>query len=220
MTVSRSPSVCLYRRAHGSLWWRVDASVTPGGDILIISGDAEEWHAIVRGEAKDTLLRALRRTGDLTAGIGSTPEEEILARLHQHFFRDGGKPCGPFEEIKAFFRDHGVAWEGQFWASDGGEAPAPPPRGELVTVLARARGLLARPDNDFSWSSWQDADAALAEIDGLIAALEAGGAPDRATLALLFTVSGPMQEVSLASGWAREFVELAAAFDRAIAAEA
>ena len=40
-------------------------------------------------------------------------------------------------------------------------------------ILNEARALLALPGNDFAWSSWEDAAAALAELDAAIAALGA-----------------------------------------------
>jgi len=89
---------------------------------------------------------------------------------------------------------------------------------ELIAVLQAARMLLALPDNDFSWSSWADTDAALAEIDALINAIKDGRKADVLTLEVLFAVSGPIQEVSLSSGWGTPFVELAERFDRAIEA--
>jgi hypothetical protein len=88
-------------------------------------------------------------------------------------------------------------------------------RRELVAVLRQARALLALPGNDFAWSSWGDAPAALAELDRQIAALERGQLPPRPDLAVLFAPTGPIQEVSLSSGWAHEFLALAARFDAA-----
>jgi hypothetical protein len=88
-------------------------------------------------------------------------------------------------------------------------------RRELVGVLCEARFLLALPGNDFAWSSWADAPAALAELDRRIAAVEAGELPPLLDLAVLFAPTGPMQEVSLSSGWAHEFLAVAARFDAA-----
>lgn len=88
-------------------------------------------------------------------------------------------------------------------------------RRALLDVLREARGLLALPGNDFVWSSWQDEDAALLELDTLIAALEAGRLPSRLDLSILFAPTGPIQEVSISSGWADEFLVLASRFDRA-----
>jgi len=88
-------------------------------------------------------------------------------------------------------------------------------RAELRNVLLDARSLIALPDNNFDWSSWHDAAVALREIDGLVAALERGRVPSRLTMSVLFAPTGPIQEVSLSSGWAEEFLELAARFDAA-----
>ena len=60
-------------------------------------------------------------------------------------------------------------------------------RQELAAVLREARALLALPDNDFAWASWANAGAALAEVDKLVAALEAGRLPSRLTVSVLRT---------------------------------
>ncbi|MFC7241798.1 hypothetical protein ACFQO7_04820 [Catellatospora aurea] len=88
----------------------------------------------------------------------------------------------------------------------------------LVIVLGEVRAWLARPDNDFSWSSFVDADAALAEIDDLIAHVHAEGRVPFA-LSVLFAPTGPIQEVALSSGWGDEFLTLAARFDDASAGD-
>lgn len=82
-----------------------------------------------------------------------------------------------------------------------------------MEVLGQARTLLALPVNDFSWSSWEDADAALGEIDGMISRVKAGPLPDRLDVSILFAPTGPIQEVSISSGWGQEFLEVAARFD-------
>ncbi len=86
----------------------------------------------------------------------------------------------------------------------------------LVEVLREARRLLSRPDNDFAWSSWEDAPAALSEIDGIIVRIESGDMPGRSDIELLFLPTGPIQEVSVSSGWGQEFLHLASRFDRAV----
>jgi hypothetical protein len=82
---------------------------------------------------------------------------------------------------------------------------------ELITVLKQARALLALESNDFSWSSWKDQNRAISEIDSIIAALENGSIPE---IGFLFAPTGPIQEVSLSSGWENEFLELAEQFDK------
>jgi hypothetical protein len=86
-------------------------------------------------------------------------------------------------------------------------------REELVQILQQAQAILARPKNDFSWSSWRDAEQAIREIDGLISVIGSGALPERLDVAVLFAPTGPIQEVSPSSGWAREFLDLAARFD-------
>jgi hypothetical protein len=86
-------------------------------------------------------------------------------------------------------------------------------RQQLVEVLREARALLALPGNDFAWSSWEHAPVALAELDRQIADIESGQLPPQLELAVLFAPTGPMQEVSLSSGWAQEFLDVAARFD-------
>lgn len=86
----------------------------------------------------------------------------------------------------------------------------------LLAVLDAVREALSREDNDFSWSSWQDREAALAELDQLAAGAAAGNAGAILMLRVLFAPTGPIQEVSLSSGWGDEFLRLADAFDAAV----
>jgi hypothetical protein len=88
---------------------------------------------------------------------------------------------------------------------------------ELLAVLRDTRSHLARPDNDFSWSSWQDQAAALREMDELIATASVGPVPKK-VLDVLYLPTGPIQEVSLSSGWGDEFLELAQRYDNAVGA--
>ena len=86
----------------------------------------------------------------------------------------------------------------------------------LAAVLREARALLAIPDNCFAWSSWRSSAKALAEMDAAIAMCDAGGTPDIERLKLLFAPTGAIQEVSISSGWAEEFLAVAKRFDSAI----
>ena len=74
--------------------------------------------------------------------------------------------------------------------------------------------MLAMPENDFSWSSWEDQKAALDEIDAHIEQVLAGVVPN---IHVLYAPTGPIQEVSLSSGWGHEFIALADRFDNAMA---
>jgi hypothetical protein len=88
----------------------------------------------------------------------------------------------------------------------------------LLDIFQRARDLVARPDNDFAWSSWRDAEHALEEIDSIISRLQRGEIPDTFEMSILFAPTGPMQELSLSSGWGNRFLGLASEFDDAIEA--
>ena len=86
---------------------------------------------------------------------------------------------------------------------------------KLLSVLEEARGLLAAADNNFAWSSWRDCNDALDEIDTILSGLRSGILPSALTLHVLFAPTGPIQEVSLSSGWGDEYIELAERFDAA-----
>ena len=82
---------------------------------------------------------------------------------------------------------------------------------KLLTLLKETRALISRDGNDFSWSSWRDQDHAISERDAIIAEVEKGFIPE---IGVLFAPTGPIQEVSLRSGWGNEFLELAERFDK------
>lgn len=86
---------------------------------------------------------------------------------------------------------------------------APP----LLSILLEARELLARPGNDFAWSKWRSVEEAVAEMDRHIAIVDQGQPLERFRLNLLFAPTGSIQEVSMSSGWSRQFMELATRFD-------
>ena len=85
---------------------------------------------------------------------------------------------------------------------------------KLISIIKDTRNYLAREGNDYSWSSWNDQEQALSEVDSILTQLESGSVPD---IAVLFAPTGPIQEVSMSSGWSREFLGLAERFDEAYA---
>ena len=87
----------------------------------------------------------------------------------------------------------------------------------LLQVLRETRALLARPGNDFAWSTWDDATEALAELDVFISDIEAGRRFDGSKLSILFAPTADVQEVSVSSGWGDEFCRVAERFDSAFA---
>lgn len=96
------------------------------------------------------------------------------------------------------------------------EADTSDARALLKEVLAASIELVSLDDNDFSWSSWSDAAAAIQELEQHAASLRSRGRPDFEGMSLLFAPAGPMQELSLSSGWGETFVRLASYFDAAV----
>jgi hypothetical protein len=86
---------------------------------------------------------------------------------------------------------------------------------KLIPVFEEARRLVARPGNEFIWASWRDTEHAVGEIDGILNTLRSGRLPVMMTV--LFAPTGPMQELSIDSGWGHEFLDLADRFDEAMA---
>ena len=92
-----------------------------------------------------------------------------------------------------------------------------PNLGKLISVFEETRELLADPDNDFTWSSWEGREDALREMDGILLWLWCGLLPKSIlSMTVLYAPTGPIQEVSLSSGWGNEFLALADRFDEEI----
>lgn len=89
-----------------------------------------------------------------------------------------------------------------------------PDFGALISILEEAKFLLSQPDNDFTYSYWEDSVEALAEVEKVQLQLRNRVVSSNAEI--LFLPAGPIQEVSLSSGWGQEFLYLADHFDRAM----
>ena len=83
----------------------------------------------------------------------------------------------------------------------------------LLSVVDQALKLVLRPANDFSWSSWLSAEHASFELNHIRQAILSGDFSCLAALRVIFAPTGPMQELSLSSGWGDEFLSLAAQLD-------
>ncbi len=92
-----------------------------------------------------------------------------------------------------------------------------PDLGRLISVFEETRELLADPDNDFTWSSWVGCEDALSEMDGILSSLWCGVLPESLSMTVLYAPTGPIQEVSLSSGWGKAFLALAERFDEEMA---
>ncbi len=85
---------------------------------------------------------------------------------------------------------------------------------EFLDIVKEASLLLALPENDFSWSSWDNALDALEELKDIAGTVGTDEESAHRRLALLFAPTGPIQEVSLSSDWADEFLKLAERFEQ------
>lgn len=86
----------------------------------------------------------------------------------------------------------------------------------LISVFEEAVRFVLLPENDFSWSSWEDEEHASRELSGVIERLRSGEPTRNISMEIYFVVTGPLQELSLRSGWSQNFLDLADRFDSAI----
>lgn len=83
----------------------------------------------------------------------------------------------------------------------------------LIHVLEASIELISLPENDFSWSTWEGEEQAKAELLGLVSTLKSGELPKKLDVSVLFAATGPLQELSLSSGWADTFLKVADKYD-------
>ena len=85
----------------------------------------------------------------------------------------------------------------------------------LANALEAAIELLSLDGNDFAWSSWENADEAIKEVRSILMKVQSGALPERLEVAVLFAPTGPLQEVSISSGWAEAFLNVSERYDHA-----
>lgn len=89
-------------------------------------------------------------------------------------------------------------------------------RSEMLAVLRKTRKALNSPNNKFIFSDWDNHEEAVDEIDEWIRVVSKYLGEDTSQLRVLFAPTGPIQEVSMDSGWAELYLELAKEFEKAI----
>ncbi len=85
-----------------------------------------------------------------------------------------------------------------------------------MQVFREVERLIQLPQNDFSWAGWENSADALAEIRQTSDRVRQNEMPFGGDV--LFAPTGPLQEVSLSSGWGHEFCAIADEFDLAMSA--
>jgi hypothetical protein len=87
------------------------------------------------------------------------------------------------------------------------------PMGSLIHVLESAIELVSLPDNEFCWSYWESGEEAKQEMLALIASVKNSVLPEKVKISVLFAPTGPLQEVSMSSGWADAYLKIAEKYD-------
>jgi len=87
------------------------------------------------------------------------------------------------------------------------------PMESLIHVLESAIELVSLPVNDFCWSYWESGEEARREMLALIDVIKNGALPNKLKVSRLFAVTGPLQEVSMSSGWAEAYLKIADKYD-------
>jgi len=84
----------------------------------------------------------------------------------------------------------------------------------LVHILESAIELVQIPENEFCWSSWESSEEATQELTELLDLAKSFTLPERVDIGVVFAPTGPLQEVSLSSGWARLFLKVSEKYDQ------
>jgi len=90
------------------------------------------------------------------------------------------------------------------------------PLGNLIDILNTVIHIIKSSETDVAWSSYKTVEEAVIDLTDHIDRLAQNDLSRRWDLTVLFAPTGPLQEISLHSGWEKQFLELAAQFDAAM----
>ncbi|MFE3454286.1 hypothetical protein ACFXJ8_35715 [Nonomuraea sp. NPDC059194] len=86
----------------------------------------------------------------------------------------------------------------------------------LAQVLDDLVEIVAASEQDTTWAgTWDTGDEMIRELRDHAGRLRRGDGSTLGELEFLFLPTGPLQEVSISSGWGDQFLVLAGRFDRA-----
>ena len=101
---------------------------------------------------------------------------------------------------------------------------AMPNTDEIVACLQRVSALIALPGADLGWgmSRYESIEDLRGDVTAHLRRFNDGdfGEEDLRWLTLVFLPTGTLQEVSMATGWAEEFLSIAERIDNALASRA
>jgi hypothetical protein len=98
----------------------------------------------------------------------------------------------------------------------GGRVVRPKSLPELVDVVGEVLRLLQLPETDVVWSRYRSPQEAIQDLTSHLRRLKCGDLAGLPDLKLLFAPTGPLQEISISSGWGDRFIDIAARLDAAI----
>ena len=86
----------------------------------------------------------------------------------------------------------------------------------LNEILETIKKLILEPRTDISWSTFDNKDELIMEIDAHIQKLKLRDFSKVKDLILLFGPTSDFQEISLSSGWGNQYLNISERFDIAI----
>jgi hypothetical protein len=86
----------------------------------------------------------------------------------------------------------------------------------LLSILEKAQKMVAIQSNMFIWTDWKNSQEAIDELQKIKQEIERDNYSSISALEIIFGPTGPMQELSIDSGWTNEFILLAEDIDKAI----
>lgn len=88
---------------------------------------------------------------------------------------------------------------------------------QVTSLLLQVRDQVDSPSTDILWSKYDSLEELLQSLDSLIKKVKENEDDSIIEdLKLLFAPTGSLQEISLSSGWPKEFLELSQRFDQLI----
>lgn len=87
---------------------------------------------------------------------------------------------------------------------------------ELVDILLEVKQLLSSQDTDITWTHYSSVIEVISDLDVYIEALMKDSRFNLRELQIFFAPTGVLQEISMSSGWGKEFLEIAKRFDVAL----
>ena len=83
----------------------------------------------------------------------------------------------------------------------------------LIEILETVKKLITEPRTDISWSTFDNKDELIIEIDAHIQKLKLRDFSKVKDLILLFAPTSDFQEISLSSGWSNQYLNISEKFD-------